>query len=213
VVGTDVANRSLAETEKLIGFFVNQLALRTDLSGDPTFRELLARVREVALEAYAYQEMPFDKLVETLNPPREVNRAPLFQVKFVLQNAPTPDLEMAGLRLSLMEAHSGTAKFDLLFNIWEVEEGLFGLIEYSTELFEPATITRMLANYELILRQAAADPQTRLSAFEERLIEADAQRIKVEEQKRRQTQHSKFMKTKPSKFRSDRSKDDEAEWK
>jgi amino acid adenylation domain-containing protein len=210
VVGTDVANRNPAETEKLIGFFVNQLVLRTDLSGDPTFRELLARVRVVALEAYAYQEMPFDKLVETLNPPREANRAPLFQVKFVLQNAPTPDLEMAGLRLSLMETHSGTAKFDMLFNMWEMEEGLFGLIEYSTELFDPGSIARLLGHYELILRQAAAAPQRRLSEFEDQLIEADAQRLKAEEQRRRQTQHRKFMKTKPSKFRSGRSKDDEA---
>src|SRR5205807_8408826 len=143
VVGTDLANRSAAETEKLIGFFVNQVALRADLSGDPAFSQILARVRAIALEAYLHQDLPFDRVVEAVNPPRERNRSPLFQVKFVLQNAPRPRLEMAGLQLSEMELNSGTAKFDLLINVFQQEGALRMLWEYSTEIFRESTIKRL----------------------------------------------------------------------
>jgi alpha-ketoglutarate-dependent taurine dioxygenase len=169
VVGTDVANRGLPETEKLIGFFVNQLVLRSDLAGDPTFRQALAQVRETALDAYAHQDLPFEKLVEALNPPREPNRTPLFQVKFVLQNAPLPLLVAPGLELSWLESDSGSAKFDLLFNIWETEEGMSGSLEYALDLFDAATIERLIERFKSLLGLIVADPETRLSALHREL--------------------------------------------
>src|SRR5207247_2224190 len=119
IVGTDVANRNLAEIEELIGFFVNQLVLRTDLSGNPTFEELLERVREVALEAYLHQDLPFDKLVEALRPERSLSYSPLFQVKIVLQNAPEYDVELPGLRISYVEVDNGTSQLDLNVRVAE----------------------------------------------------------------------------------------------
>ncbi|MCP4656467.1 MAG: non-ribosomal peptide synthetase, partial [bacterium] len=112
-VGTAVANRNRAETEGLIGFFVNTLLLRTDLHGDPTFRELLDRVREVTLGAYAHQDLPFEKVVEDLQPQRDLSRQPLFQVMFVLQNTPGPPLRLPGPEVRRVPVDNGTAKFDL----------------------------------------------------------------------------------------------------
>ena len=112
VVGTDVANRQPAEVEGLIGFFVNQLVLRTDVRGEPSFRELLGRVRESCLGAYAHQDVPFERLVEELNPERSLNRAPLFQVKLVLQNAPMEEIALPELQLSMVETPTRAAKFD-----------------------------------------------------------------------------------------------------
>src|SRR5262249_25299560 len=131
VVGTDVANRNRGETENLIGFFVNQLVLRTDLSGNPTFREILRRVREVTLDAYARQDMPFDKLVELLKPERILKYPPIFQIKLVLQNAPMPPLELANLSLTVIPIESGVSKLDLTLLLWEENDGLKGSIEYN----------------------------------------------------------------------------------
>jgi amino acid adenylation domain-containing protein len=166
VVGTDIANRNRAETEGLIGFFVNQLALRVDLSGDPTFRELLGRVREVALGGYAHQDLPFEELVKGLNPERSMAYAPLFQVKLVLQNAPASQLEVPGLTLRSLEPEIDTAKLDLTLLISEGSEGLSIAVEYSTDLFERATIDRLVGHLRVLLEEAVTDPGRRISALE-----------------------------------------------
>ncbi|WP_414561754.1 MULTISPECIES: amino acid adenylation domain-containing protein [unclassified Anabaena] len=175
VVGTDVANRNRVETEGIIGFFVNQLVLRTDLSGNPSFRELLARVRQTTLAAYDHQDMPFDQLVATLNPERDLSRTPLFQSKFVLQNAPMPPLQLDDLTLNVVEIDDGTAKFDLLLTVWETESGLSGNLEYSTDLFNHATITRMLSDYQTILRTVVSQNNINLQAIKAILATAKEQ--------------------------------------
>jgi hypothetical protein len=166
VVGTDVANRTRLETEGLIGFFVNQLVLRTDLSGDPSFRELLARVRAVCLSAYAHQDVPFEKLVEELQPHRQLSRSPLFQVKFVLQNMPSETLELSDLKLSTIAREGGNAKLDLSFLISDRADGISGTLEYSRELFDAETISRMLGHYETLLHSIVANPEARLKRLD-----------------------------------------------
>ncbi|HYO99006.1 MAG TPA: condensation domain-containing protein, partial [Pyrinomonadaceae bacterium] len=166
VVGSNIANRNRVETETTIGFFSNMLVLRTDLSGDPSFQELLVRVRETALGAYAHQDVPFEKLVEVLQPPREPGRQPMFQTVFSLQNAPMPALELAGLSLSLIEVNSGTAKYDLVMNMWDEEQELTGSLEYNTDLFEAPTISRMIKHFQSVLSNIADQPEARLGALE-----------------------------------------------
>jgi aspartate racemase len=158
VVGTPVANRTRVETEGLIGFFVNMLVLRTDLAGSPTFREALRRVRGVALDAYAHQDAPFEKLVEVLQPVRDPSRTPVFQVMFTLQNSPGEALTLPGLTLTALPAHGGTAKTDLSIQLGERPDGLWASVEYCSDLFEPETIRRLWGHYETVLTSAAADP-------------------------------------------------------
>lgn len=170
VVGTPIANRNRAELEGLIGFFINTLVLRTDLSGDPSFRELLGRVREVTLEAYDHQDLPFEKLVEELQPERHLNHSPLFQVVFALQNVPTwpqPDPAAPPPDPSTQPppVGTGTAKFDLTVILGELGPKLMGAFEYSTDLFEAATIDRMIAHFQTLLAGIASDPDLRLSEF------------------------------------------------
>jgi len=119
VVGTDVANRNFSQIEGLVGFFSNTLVMRTDLSGNPRFTEVLGRVREVGLNAYAHQDAPFEKVVEALQPKRDLSRAAIFQVMFILQNAPTARLELPGMSLRAVEVDNQTAKFDLLLSMQE----------------------------------------------------------------------------------------------
>ena len=188
VVGSPMAGRNRAEIERLIGFFVNNLVLRTNLSGEPTFRELLRRVREVALGAYAHQDVPFEKLVEELQPERDLGRSPLFQVSFNLLNYVDERLEIPGLSISPLKVDNGTTKFDLtLFMVegaeglrgWlEYNEGLSGWVEYRTDLFEAATITRMLGHLETLLEGIIADPDQRLSELP-LLTEADRYQLLV----------------------------------
>ncbi|HEX8710130.1 MAG TPA: amino acid adenylation domain-containing protein, partial [Pyrinomonadaceae bacterium] len=159
VVGTPIAGRNRTEIENLIGLFVNTLVLRTDLSGNPTFLELLGRVNEVVLGAYAHQDLPFEKLVEELQPERDLSRAPLFQVMFVLQNTPMPRLELSGLAVELMRTDNRTAKFDFILNMEERGELLAASVEYSTDLFEAATIRRMLEHFQRLLESVAAAPR------------------------------------------------------
>ena len=135
VVGTDIANRNRSEIESLIGFFTNQLVLRADFSGNPTFKELLRRVREVTLGAYAHQDLPFEKLVEVLQLERMLDRNPLFQVMFVFQNTPMQDLELPGLSMRTLEIDEGTTAFDLTLTMEETDEGIRGSMRYSTDLF------------------------------------------------------------------------------
>ncbi|WNN92284.1 non-ribosomal peptide synthetase [Gloeocapsopsis dulcis] len=164
VVGTDIANRNRVETERLIGFLINTLVLRTDLSGNPTFRQVLNRVREVTLKAYDYQDLPFDHLVDILKPERNLSEmVPLFQVKIDLQLAQVEALELSNLTISPLNFDNGTAKFELRFNLLETEEGLTGLVEYSTDIFDASTITRMVEHYRNLLEGIVANPQQRLS--------------------------------------------------
>ena len=136
VVGTPIAGRTSVEVEALIGFFVNMLVVRTDASGDPTFRELLGRVRTLAFEAYAHQDVPFEKLVEELHPRRDPSRNPLFQVVFAFQNAPPPSPSFSHLKLTRIKTDRASTRFDLEVHLQEVEDGLRGRFVYNTALFE-----------------------------------------------------------------------------
>ncbi|HVS00902.1 MAG TPA: amino acid adenylation domain-containing protein, partial [Thermoanaerobaculia bacterium] len=163
VVGSPIAGRTRSEVEPLIGFFVNTLVLRSDLSGGPGLRELLQRVRESALGAYAHQDVPFEKLVEELAPDRDLGRTPLFQAMFVLQNAPEIVLELPGLCLSRLSLPSGTVKFDLTLTLMESERGLTGSLTYSTDLFEDTTVARLSEHFRLLAEGAVADPDRTLA--------------------------------------------------
>ncbi|WP_445634029.1 Carrier domain-containing protein [Nostoc sp. DSM 114161] len=193
VIGTDVANRNYPETENIIGFFVNQLVLRTNLAGNPTFQELLKRVREVTLAAYEHQDMPFDRLVLALKPERDLSRTPLFQSKFVLQNAPTLPLELQGLKLKIVEhIDNGTAKFDLLLTMWETEQGLSGSLEYSTDLFNATAIAKFITDYEIILRAVVTQPNIKFAGIKEILAAADKQRQEAKQEEFKQARSQKF---------------------
>jgi amino acid adenylation domain-containing protein len=163
VVGSPIAGRTRKEVEELIGFFVNTLVLRADLSGDPSFRELLRRAREVTLGAYAHQDVPFEKLVAELQPERTLSHSPLFQVLFTLQNAGNDGGALSGLRVSAVEAERVSAKFDLSLVLTPTSGGLRGGLTYSTDLFERGTVDRMLGHLERVLEQVAADADVPLS--------------------------------------------------
>ncbi len=162
LVGTATAGRNQPELEQLIGCFVNTLVLRTDLSGNPTFLTLLERVREVAIAAYAHQDLPFEKLVEELQPERDLSHSPLFQVGFAFYNAPKAELQMSGLTLSSLSVETDTAKLDLTLSLKESEEGLTGWLEYKTDLFEAATINRILGHFQTLLTGIVSHPKQRL---------------------------------------------------
>jgi amino acid adenylation domain-containing protein len=164
-VGSPIANRSLSELEELIGFFVNTLVLRVDLSGNPTFQELLKRVQTVTLNAYAHQDLPFEKLVEALQPTRDLSRNPLFQVAFSLQNTPIAPLSLPGLTLSLFEFDPGTTRFDLEFHCFKDAGELNCRVVYSTERFEAATVTRMLQHFQILLTEVIENPNQRINQF------------------------------------------------
>ncbi|MEG4119910.1 amino acid adenylation domain-containing protein [Microcoleus sp. N9_B4] len=163
VIGSPIANRNRGDIESLIGFFVNTLALRIDLSGNPTFEELIERVRDVALDAYTYQDLPFYQLVAELQPDRNPSYHPLFQVMFVLQNAPTEQLLLPGVVVTPLDIESVTAKFDLLLSLEEGAAGLKGLLEYNTDLFDTPTMTRMVGHFQILLEGVATNPRRRIS--------------------------------------------------
>jgi len=183
LVGTAIANRNRSETEALIGFFVNTLVLRTDLSGNPSFRQLMQRVRETTLGAYVHQDMPFEKLVEELQPERSLSQAPLFQVAFGLQNTPSQTLTLPGLELSQMGFEFDTGRFDLTLWISEYEDELSGVWYYNTDLFEAATIERMQGHFETVLQNVLGQPDTPLSEIEMLTEDEKKQRI-VQKQER-----------------------------
>lgn len=166
LVGTTTANRRDALLEEMIGFFANTLVLRADLSGDPTFREFLRQVRETALNAYAHQDIPFEMLVEELQPERDMSRNPVFQTMVILQNTPLPRLELSELTLSAMRIENSTAKFDLLLALAETEKGLTVSVEYNSELFASGTILRMLSHFETLLRSILRNPGQRVSQLD-----------------------------------------------
>ena len=163
VTGTPVAGRSHAEIESLIGFFLNMLVLRVDLSGNPTFRQLLARTRQTCLDAYTHQELPFEMLVEELQPERTINQNPLFQVSFVLQNFPKAPFVSSDITAVEIDIDPGIARFDLHVFMTEEEQGLKGYFEYNTDLFDAATIERMLGHFQTLLEGIVIDPEQRIS--------------------------------------------------
>jgi alpha-ketoglutarate-dependent taurine dioxygenase len=177
VVGTDVANRNRLETEHLIGFFINQLVLRTDLSANPTFKELLGRVREAALSAYQYQDLPFDKLVEELEPFRRLSHTPIFQVLFVLENMPLQSVELPGLTFEPFPLDISAAKYDLGMLIHEQKDGIKGTCLYRTELFDASTIKRICLRFQRLLENIVVSPDARLRELE---VMADAPEKKGE---------------------------------
>jgi amino acid adenylation domain-containing protein len=187
VVGTDIANRNRSEIEPLIGFFANQLVLRTDLSGNPTFRDLLGRVREVTLGAYAHQDMPFERLVEELQPERELSRNPLFQVMFIFQNNPMPALEIGDLALEPIEVSEATTAFDLTLALSQSPTGeLGGSVRYSTDLFEAAMIERLIGHYQTLLCSVVSDVETRINSLEMLTGEERKQQVENKEERREQ---------------------------
>ncbi|BAZ33697.1 amino acid adenylation domain-containing protein (plasmid) [Cylindrospermum sp. NIES-4074] len=163
VVGTPIAGRNREETEQLIGLFVNSLALQTNLGQNPTFKELLSQVREVTLGAYSHQDFPLEKLIEELQPERDTNRSPLFQMMFVFQNTPNDSWELPGLTITSIEVHTGTAKLDLTLDLEETSEGIRGGIEYNTDLFDSTTIMRMLGHFQTLLESIVTNPQQHIS--------------------------------------------------
>jgi len=166
-IGTPIANRNRRETEGLIGFFVNTLVIRSRISGELRFTELLKQVRDTALAAYAHQDVPFEKLVEELQPERSLSHEPLFQIMFILQNAPVGALELTGLQLSPVQEEfgGGTAKFDLTLEIQETNRELIGSLEYATDLFENTTIKRMIGHFVQLLEALVADREQTISTL------------------------------------------------
>jgi natural product biosynthesis luciferase-like monooxygenase protein len=164
VVGSAASNRDRPETEGVVGLFVNSLVLRADLAGDPPFVELLARVKKAALGAYAHAELPFERLVEELKPPRDPSRAPLYQVMFTLQNVAPPRVELGGLAVEVGRADAGTSRLDLTLELVpDVEGALRGQLEYNADLFERATVERLAARYATLLEAALDRPDAPVS--------------------------------------------------
>uniref|UniRef100_A0ACD5GVY6 Non-ribosomal peptide synthetase n=1 Tax=Desertifilum tharense IPPAS B-1220 TaxID=1781255 RepID=A0ACD5GVY6_9CYAN len=179
LVGSPIANRNRTEIEGLIGFFVNTLVLRTDLSGNPSFLELLQRLRQVTWEAYDRQDLPFEKLVEELQSDRDLSYSPFFQVKFMLEDASKLDLQLPGLNLEFLEPENPTAKLDLSLDFYETDSDLLGVFEYNTDLFEADTIARMVGHFQTLLTGILANPQQPLSQFP-LLTPGEQQQILVE---------------------------------
>ncbi|MEH1973960.1 MAG: amino acid adenylation domain-containing protein [Nostoc sp.] len=179
LVGSPIANRNRAEVELLIGLFVNVLVLRTDLSGDLSFQELLARVKSTALEAYVHQDLPFEKLVEELQPNRDLSYNPLFQVMFVLQNVPISNPRLSDVSVTYQEGYNGTSKFDLTLFMEDSEQGLVATCEYNTDLFNADTITRMLGHFQTLLGSIVSDPQQRITDLQ-LLTSSEIQQLLVE---------------------------------
>jgi len=178
-VGTPIAGRKRPQVEGLIGFFVNMLVLRADLSGNPTFRELLQRVREVALGAYANQDLPFERLVEELQPERNLSYNPLFQVSFALENAPAERARLGALRANFELLSTGTAKFDLAMEMTSGPDGLTAAVEYCTDLFGREMMQRLLDHFRVLLEGIVADPDQRIMALA-LLTDAERRQLLVE---------------------------------
>ncbi|MGA9769161.1 MAG: MupA/Atu3671 family FMN-dependent luciferase-like monooxygenase [Blastocatellia bacterium] len=174
VIGTPIANRSRLETEKLIGFFLNTLVMRTDLSGNPEFIDLLARVRRIALEAHANQELPFERIVEELQPERDLSHSPLFQTMFIYQTASSNGPQVPHLRLTPINTTSESAKFDLTLSVADAD-GLSGVIEYSTDLYETATIERLLGHWQTLLHSIVTAPRARVAQLRMLTVEEERQ--------------------------------------
>jgi amino acid adenylation domain-containing protein len=182
LIGTPIANRRQAEVENLIGFFLNTLVLRLDLAGDPDFRELLRRVRDVSLGAYAHQDVPFEKLVEELRPERSLSHNPLFQVAFTLDQVPAVGATLEGLTLSPVEMDKGMVQFDLVLHLADTGTAIAGTLQYQTGLFSESSMQRLFRHFETVLAQVVHSPETKLSTLANVLDEAERQRL-VDESK------------------------------
>ena len=193
IVGTDVANRSRVELEELIGFFVNLLPIRIDLSGNPTFTDLLARVRNTMLDVYAHQELPFEKLVEELRPERDLGRNPLVQVLLVMQNTAQQELHLPGLTLAPFKFRAASSRFDLALFISEAKDELTCLWRYNPDLFETTTIAKMSDQFLALLMGIVRDPCARVKTF--RMLTRDDSRVKTMEQSERKESEIKRLRT------------------
>ncbi len=200
-VGSPTAGRDLIDTENLIGFFVNTLVLRTSLANNPSFREILKRVRKVTLGAYAHSSLPFDKLVEELRPRREANRTPLYQVQFAYQNVPQPVWQLAGLTVDSVKVDPGTAHFDLVVLFSEVTDGLRCTFDYRTDLFKRETIVRMSARFETLLTHVANGGDDRLTELMNIVAEADRRQNAIPETDLREASLSRLKSAKRSAVR------------
>jgi hypothetical protein len=165
VVGTDIANRNQSQIEGLIGFFVNQLVLRSDLSNNPTFAELLALVKKITLDAYANQDLPFQKLVQELQPQRSANRTPLFQVKFILQKNIQNSLKLPELSMKVLKIDSLGVEFDLVLSLEEENEGLTGTAIYNADLFDAKTIAQLLKHFQTLLESILNNPEQQIASL------------------------------------------------
>ncbi|MBD2529847.1 amino acid adenylation domain-containing protein [Nostoc flagelliforme FACHB-838] len=186
VVGTDVANRNISETEGLIGFFVNQLVLRTSVDGNPTFSELLQRIREVTLGAWEHQDLPFDVLVNALNPERNLNLSPLFQVKFVFDNTQTQTLKLPDLTISSIEIPKKSTQLDLILRLTETPQGIIANLEYNIDIFTSATITQMLSFWEIVLIQVVNNSTIRLQELVDAIAAVDEEQRNLAKVKHKQ---------------------------
>ena len=194
LVGTPIANRTQPETEGLLGCLINTLVLRTVLAGDPTFRELLRRVRQTTLQAYANQDLPFEKLLEELKPDRDTSRPPLFQVMFSMHNVRLPSLSLPGLSLEPLESDQTIAKYDLLLNMRETDQGLIGVMEYNSDLFDSHNIACMLWHFELLLGDIAAKSDAKLSELVRTLVLDDSSRQTIREANLEEARAQKYQK-------------------
>ena len=193
VVGAPIAGRGRSELENVIGFFINNLVLRTNLSGDPPFTELLSRVRDVFLDAYAHQDMPFEKLVEAFQTERDASRSPLFQVTFGLQALPGRKFQLPALSLEPLRIESETVRYDLTLWILETAMGLSALWTYNTDLFEESTIKRLHEHYVTLLESVISDPGARLSSLE-MLTQAERRERETQEEQLQAKALNKLMK-------------------
>ncbi|MEK6283063.1 MAG: condensation domain-containing protein [Acidobacteriota bacterium] len=174
LVGTPFADRGRIELEELIGCFLNTLVMRSDLSGNPTFRELLCRVREMTLNVHAHQELPFEMIVDEVQPVRSLNQNPLFQVSFTLENAAPTAPQLPGLTVKFLGVGGTTVQFDLVLHMVDMGHGLLAVMQYSTDLFEGANIARLLDHYEILLREVVARPDITLDQLNQALAHTDS---------------------------------------
>jgi Condensation domain len=202
VVGTDVANRGHVELEELIGFFANQLVLRTNISGRDSFRGLLKRVRATTLGAYAHQDLPFEQLVKELKPKRVAGRSPLFQVKFVLVSEPAPPPELPGLEVKPVGVELSAAKFDLLLSMTDSREELSGSLEYNTDLMEAVRVTRIAEDFRMLLNHLVREPDATLQQLKEHLEKENGRRRMKKEAQVKESRHQRLRNVKPKSIRA-----------
>jgi len=179
IVGSPVANRTTVESENLIGFFVNNLVIRTDCSGNPSFEELLKNIRRVTDEAYTHQDLPFEKLVEEMRPERTLTYSPLFQIMFAFQNVPKSTVSLPGLDISRMDIYNDTAKFDMILFMDDTEDGLRGILEYNTDLFDEQTAIRLLLHYQTLLSSIVTAPSRKIAELD-MLTKSELQNLRKE---------------------------------